>query len=152
MSTKARLIELVRATLAARMAAMEAAARETHAAASDPDSKAESKYDTRSLEASYLAAGQAAQLAEWAAAMTRLAAMEARDAGPGDPVGAGALVEVSAGDDAEWYFLAPAGGGLTVNFEGREVTILTPASRLYQALLGGSLGDDSPAGLITEIL
>jgi transcription elongation GreA/GreB family factor len=151
MSPKSALIEIVRHVLDERIATMESAAREAHAAASDPDSKAESKYDTRSLEASYLAAGQASQLAEWVAAAARIAAFTARDLQPGDPVEPGALVEVSTDDQSTSYLLAPAAGGLAVSFEDQEITLLAPASPLYQAILGKSVGDDCPAGIITEI-
>lgn len=41
--------------------ALSKALADSSAAATDPDSKAEGKYDTRSLELSYLAAGQARQ-------------------------------------------------------------------------------------------
>lgn len=152
MSAKAALLDLVRQHLADRMATMEAAAREAHAAASDPDSKAESKYDTRSLEASYLAAGQAAQLAEWAAAVTRMAAFDAPDFDPADPIVSGALVELSTDDSSAWYLLAPAAGGLAVTSDGMEITLLAPASPLYQSLLGKSVGDDCGKARITEIL
>jgi len=69
MSSKSALLERIRAELRARFERLAAAAREAHAAATDPGSKAESKYDTRNLEASYLATGQARQVEELAAAI-----------------------------------------------------------------------------------
>lgn len=56
---KSELLELIRAELRARLDRLAKAAMDAHAAATDPGSKAESKYDTRSLEESYLATGQA---------------------------------------------------------------------------------------------
>lgn len=151
MSAKAELITRVREALAGRLAKMETAAREAHAAANDPGSKAESKYDTRSLEASYLAAGQAQQVKELADAVTRFTTFEARDFDMDDAIDAGALVEVSGDDDTAWYLLAPAAGGLTLDFDGMEITVLTPASRLYQSLLGKSLGDETDEGFVSEV-
>ncbi|MEM9081461.1 MAG: hypothetical protein AAGC74_12300, partial [Verrucomicrobiota bacterium] len=58
---KDEILEAVRKELAGRLAALGRAVSDSAAAATDPDSKAESKYDTRSLEMSYLAAGQARQ-------------------------------------------------------------------------------------------
>ena len=70
---KAKVIRIVRAELEAQYRRVAAAAREAHGYATDPDSKAESKYDTRGLEASYLAAGQAAKADELAEAMKTVA-------------------------------------------------------------------------------
>ena len=61
---KSELYELIRSELRVRLGRLTQAALDAHAAATDPGSKAEGKYDTRSLEASYLARGQAQQVAE----------------------------------------------------------------------------------------
>ncbi|MBB5351463.1 hypothetical protein HNR46_001700 [Haloferula luteola] len=151
MPPKKQLIESILTELRQRFAQMESAAKDAHAAASDPDSKAESKYDTRSLEASYLAAGQAQQVAELAEAVTRFAAFEGREFELDESIDAGALVEISGEDTPSWYLLAPAAGGLSVTFDDIDITVLTPASRLYQSLLGKQLGDEIDDGFITEI-
>ena len=59
---KSGLLSLIIAELGGRLSRLSKAAIEAHAAATDPGSKAEGKYDTRSLEASYLATGQARQV------------------------------------------------------------------------------------------
>jgi len=56
---KARIIEQIVASLSESLAVLEKAARASHAEATHESSKAESKYDTRGLEAAYLAGGQA---------------------------------------------------------------------------------------------
>jgi len=66
---KSALLEIIRTELKASMERLAKAAFDAHAAATDPGSKAEGKYDTRSLEASYLAAGQARQVDRLAAAI-----------------------------------------------------------------------------------
>jgi hypothetical protein len=66
---KAELLEKIRTQLRASLERLSKAAMDAHAAATDPGSKAEGKYDTRSLEASYLAAGQARQVDELAEAV-----------------------------------------------------------------------------------
>ena len=48
---KSQLLTRIRAELRARLDRLSRAAFEAHAAATDPGSKAEGKYDTRSLEA-----------------------------------------------------------------------------------------------------
>jgi hypothetical protein len=37
--------------------------------------------------------------------------------------------------------LVPAAGGMILDMDGQEITLLTPASRLYQSLLGKRAGD-----------
>lgn len=150
---KAALLEQIRVELRARLARLATAALESHAAATDPGSKAEGKYDTRSLEASYLAAGQGRQVTELADALRIFEALRLPDFGMDDRIDAGALVEVDLAGDSAWFLLVPVAGGMSVTHAGREVTLLTPASGLYQKLRGLQVGDtlDEPALMVTEI-
>jgi len=135
---KALLLESIREELRAQLLRLTQAAQEAHAAATDAGSKAESKYDTRNLEASYLASGQAKQVEELAEALRLFEAFDASFVAPGYRIAMGSLVETS---DGSWFLLAPSAGGLEITCEGREVTVLTPSSPLYQKLLGKKPGD-----------
>ena len=115
-------------------------ASEARAAATDGESRAENKYDTRGLEASYLARGQSIQAREIAAARRQFAALETRAFGPGEAVTLGALVELAGGGERLWYFLGPAAGGTEIMHEGREVLVITPGSPLGRELLGQTPG------------
>lgn len=150
---KSALLEVIRAELRAQLDRLSKAAFEAHAAATDPGSKAEGKYDTRSLEASYLAAGQARQVDELADAVRTFEALKLPDFGMGSPIDAGALVEVDLAGEASSFLLVPTSGGLVVSHDGREITLLTPASGLYQKLLGLKVGDslDHPPLVVTEL-
>src|SRR5580700_7913098 len=61
---KSQIIEQIVASLGESLDVLEKAARASHAEATHESSKAESKYDTRGLEAAYLAGGQARQAKE----------------------------------------------------------------------------------------
>lgn len=150
---KAALLDQIRAELRTRLARLAKAALEAHAAATDPGSKAEGKYDTRSLEASYLAAGQARQVEELAEAVRVLDSLMLPEFGIDDPIDAGALVEVELAGETAHFLLVPTAGGVGVTHDGREITLLTPASSLYQKLLGLRIGDmlDDPPLLVTEV-
>lgn len=150
---KSALLTKVRNELRSRLEVLSRAAMDAHAAATDPGSKAEGKYDTRSLEASYLAAGQARQVDELAEAVRIFGGLALPDFGANDTIDAGALVEVELGGESLFYLLAPASGGLELSHEGREVTLLTPASALYQKLLGLEVGDtlDAPPLRVTGV-
>jgi hypothetical protein len=139
---KSALLDLIRSELRASFERLSSAALEAHAAATDPGSKAESKYDTRSLEASYLATGQARQVEELAEAIRIFENLTLPDFDFDDPIDAGALVEVDLSGETQNFLLAPAAGGLEVNHDGMEITLLTPASALYQKLLGMRAGED----------
>lgn len=150
---KAGLLDRILADLGAQLARLSKAALEAHAAATDPGSKAEGKYDTRSLEASYLATGQARQAEELADAIRRFGSLRLPDYTEHDAIDAGALVEVASAGGTAYFLLAPAAGGLTVTHDGREVTLLTPASALYRKLVGLRVGDmlEEPRMMVAAI-
>lgn len=143
---KSELLELIRVELRVRLERLAKAAMAAHAAATDPGSKAESKYDTRNLEESYLATGQARQVQELAETLRVFESLRSEDFTAGDEIGSGALVEVERGVEKFLFLLVPAAGGLEVFHEGREITLLSPESPLYLALVGKRAGDmlDAP--------
>lgn len=117
------------------------AARAATAAATDPDSKAENKYDTRTLEASYLARGQALRVAELQEAVNTFEAMGVREFGPEQAVSHGALIQVKADGEVSCYFMASVAGGTEVKVDGVDVMVITPHSPLGQRLQGRRKGD-----------
>lgn len=151
---KSRLLEQIRAEIRANLERLSKAAYEAHAAATDPGSKAEGKYDTRSLEASYLAAGQARQVDELAASLRTFEALTLPDFEPGDSIDAGALVEAELNSATTYFLLVPASGGTIIQHEGMEITLLTPESPLYRKLLGMSSGEslELPPLVVIDVL
>jgi hypothetical protein len=138
---KSALIERIRTQLKTSLERLAKAAMDAHAAATDPDSKAEGKYDTRSLEASYLAAGQARQVDDLAEAVRAFESLMLPDFTADDPIAMGALVEADMRGETTVLLLVPAAGGMVLDMDGQEITLLTPASTLYQTLLGRRAGD-----------
>jgi len=116
------------------------AAKFSHAEATAEENRAENKYDTRGLEASYLAAGQANKVAELEAAIGEF---EALDGGGDEAVGVGSLVELEQDGEVEFYFLGPAMGGTEVIVDGREVLVITAQSPLGSPLMGLAAGADA---------
>ena len=143
---KQSLIEQIIAHLDAELLRYTQAAREAQAGATDEQNRAENKYDTRGLEASYLAHGQSRQARETAHAREQLAAMTVRDFGVDEPVGTGALVELESDGEQGWYFLAPAAGGTELMHEGKEVLVITPQSPLGRVLVGKRRGEHVETG------
>src|SRR5512139_2041447 len=91
---KSQLIQRIVANLSDSLAVLEKAARASHAEATHESSKAESKYDTRGLEAAYLAGGQARQAKETLDSIELYRALTVRDFGPEEAIDLTALVEL----------------------------------------------------------
>jgi len=133
----------LRAELHAQLTQALETARAAHAAAIEgathPEAKAENDKDTRGLEQSYVARGQAQRVAELEAAVADVGRLKLRAFAAGDPVAISALVVVAEGDTRHRYFVAPAGGG---NMLAGDVQVITPASPLGRALLGKRVDDE----------
>lgn len=153
MPDKKRVIEKVVERLGEDVALYLRAARTAAAEATDEQSKAENKYDTRGLEASYLARGQSRQAAEVERALAIFSGWLARLPGSTDVVGEGSLVCMGEGRGKAWYLVAPCAGGTEVACEGEEVTVITPSSPLGRTLCGRKAGDtvQSPSGAASRV-
>lgn len=140
---KRALLKAILATLQAEMQSYVRAAKSARAEATDPQSRAENKYDTRGLEASYLAAGQVRQVMELESAIAAFEALAVRKftAGEGEGIGLGALVELKQNGAPMLYFIGPAAGGTEVQVGKREVLVITPQSPLGGQLQGHRAGD-----------
>ncbi len=140
------LVERIIASLDAELLRYAKAARVAQAEAIDEQSRAENKYDTRGLEASYLAHGQSRQVVETEQAREQFLTLPVRAFAPDEPIGPGALVELELDGERLWYFLGPAAGGTEVECEGREVFVITPQSPLGQRLAGQRNGGTVETG------
>lgn len=122
--------------------AMKQAARAAHEAATHEESKPENEYDTRGLEASYLAGAQAKRAAEIDEALALFRNTSFKSFTGDDPIQATALVEVRLDDrQVNHLLLMPKGGGVKLDFEGNSIQVVTPKSSLGEALLGLHVGD-----------
>ena len=139
MTDKAALRAELQQTLTAALEAARAAHAAAVAGATDDEARPENDKDTRGLEQSYLARGQAQRVAELEAAVAEVGALALRAFGAGDRVALGALVTVLEDGREHRFFVAPQGGG-TVLAGGAQV--VTPASPLGRALLGRRVDDE----------
>ena len=138
---KRALIEKIVKQLTSDLEGYLRAARAAHAEATHEQSRAENKYDTRGLEASYLARGQSKQAAEIEAAIEAFGKLDGRAFAPGEPVDLGALVELEGAGERTIYFIGPKAGGTEVVHQKREVLVITPASPLGEQLMGRKQGE-----------
>ncbi len=138
---KRALVRKIIAQLDAELEGYAKSARSAHADATDPQNKAENKYDTRGLEASYLAHGQSRQAMETAQARQQFKDLALREFGAKEPIDLGALVELE-GDGAKTiYFIGPSAGGTEVPHEQKTVIVITHQSPLGRQLLDRKAGE-----------
>ena len=138
---KASLIKKIVASLRESFAVLEKAARASHAEATHESSKAENKYDTRGLEAAYLASGQARQAKEFLDSIKIYEGLKPVSFSPDTPIDLTALVELDVGAMCSYYFIGPRNGGLEIEHRKGEITVITPQSPLGQRLMGKRAGD-----------
>jgi hypothetical protein len=157
---RSMLVEALQSALASAHAAYRAAIEgATHA-----EAKAENSKDTRGLEQSYVARGQAQRVAELEIGIAAITTMtvEPHPSGPRNganertleagPVRIGSLVTVRDQLDgrAAYYWIAPAGGGTMLIDPSptgpHETIVLTPVSPLGRALLTRTVGDEITLG------
>jgi len=141
---KREILKLLREHVAADLATMNAAQRTVVEGATHEENKPENDKDTRALEQSYLARGQAQRVVELQAELNQLKALELelRAFTGSTAIALGALIAIDDGDAVVHYFIAPAGGGVRVSVEGVQVRVVTPQSPIARALLGKREGDD----------
>ena len=139
---KRSLLDKIIACLTSEMEALTGAALATHAEATDEENRAEDKYDTRGLEASYLAHGQSMAAEEAALALAQFKALPARDFAQDEPIQLGAFIVLAEKDGVEsCYFLGPKAGGTEVEAEGRSVVVITTGSPVGRMVLGKHRGE-----------
>jgi hypothetical protein len=137
---KGLLLKQIVAVLHESVENLQRAARASHMEATHESSRAESKYDTRGLEASYLAGGQARQAKEILDSIKLYESLETRDFGPADLIDLTAVVKLETNGSPFLYFIGPKSGGVEVNYDGEEITVITPQSPLGQNLVGKKSG------------
>jgi transcription elongation GreA/GreB family factor len=131
--------ELAR-TLAADLSTRERAYQTAREGATHEEAKPENDKDTRALEQSYLARGEALRIEELRAGLAEVQALAVRTFGSRDPVALGALVETEDEDGTRAsVWLAPHGGGVKL---AGGVQVVTPRSPLGKALLGARTDEE----------
>jgi len=131
-----QVIEKVREELGRQVQANETASQ----GATNSEARAETKWDTCGLEQSYLARGHAQQFQELIGQYEELKSFKPADF-TGKPIGVGAVITVKIDGNTMHFFLLKGGGGIEVNYDGKEISVITPESPVGAALLDKKQGD-----------
>jgi hypothetical protein len=137
---KTALRDELQTALAFDLQTRQRAYRAAREAATHDEAKPENDKDTRALEQSYLARGEASRIEELTAALAQVKGMSTRAFRDGESTTLGALVATEEDGVRALLWLAPHGGGLRL--AGGVVQVVTPRSPLGRALLGKKAGDE----------
>lgn len=138
---KAAILQKIVSHLANELELFHRAAKASFEEATDEQNKAENKYDTRGLEASYLARGQARQVADTEQAIVQFQSLPLADFTESTPINVGALVSVETASTHQWYFIGPSAGGTEIQHGKETVVVITPQSPLGRVLQGRKQGE-----------
>lgn len=139
---KAALKAELTTQLALELDTLERAQHAVQQAATHEEAKPENDKDTRALEQSYLARGQAIRAEALVEQLQLLRTMALPSLRGDSAIQAGALIALEDEQATRCVFLAPYGGGIGLEVDGVMVTVVTPVSALGRALLGRTVGDD----------
>ena len=141
-SDKESLRQQIVAQLKADYALLLRAAKTAHSAATHEECVPDNKYATLGLEASYIAQGQANRAQDILRAQQRLQRMVLEKFSAETPIRLSAVVELVDDEEQKRHvFIAPAAGGLELDFASVRVMVITPVSPLGRLLIGKRCGD-----------
>lgn len=138
---KAELIAAICRKVESDLNAVDAAAAAAHEAATSPENKSENQYDTRGIEASYLAGAQAKRVAELEEILIACQATHPKDFTADEVIAPTALVGLEFGTKKSSVLILAKGAGISVDFNGVTVQTITAQSPLGEALIGSKVGD-----------
>ncbi|MFC5050388.1 hypothetical protein ACFPK9_07170 [Rubritalea spongiae] len=139
--SKHDLIQSVLKSLQHDLDVLRKAALETHRSSTSEESKAEGKYDTRGLEASYLAEAQAEQVVQLEESIAKFTKINTDELNGDEPIASGSMIIVSTDENDLAYLMLPAGGGMQLSSQGLDFTVITPDSPVGSALIGRNVGE-----------
>jgi transcription elongation GreA/GreB family factor len=141
---KKNLISFIKNKLAADLEFAIAAAKSTLDAATNEESKPENEYDTRGLEASYLAGAQAKRVAEIEEVIYLFEHGSFNTSNLTEKIAVGSLVGLEGSEGKKTFvLLMPKGGGQLIKFEGQSIQLITVQSPLGEAIVGLKTGDSA---------
>lgn len=140
--TDRKIIEIICEKLREDLAVALNAANFAHETAADEENIPDSKYDTLSLEAAYLAEGEAKRAEEIEAALKAYEAVKLSESADHQQVTLFSLVrlENNSGDHIT-IFLGHEAGGVKIRYLNEPVIIVTSKSPLGSEILGTKVGD-----------
>ena len=137
---KSNLLQKAIEDLQRQFELMANAAHQAREDSTNEESKAENKYDTRGLEASYLAQGQAERAQKLSESLFLLKKVQLKDFTATENLSVSALVCLRTDNSDKWVFLIPA-SGMTLKVDDHRIQTMSTTSPIGRILLDCKLGD-----------
>jgi transcription elongation GreA/GreB family factor len=138
MINKKIILEQLIENLQKELVEVESAAKSTKELVTSDDLKSEGKYDTRAIEASYLASAQLKRVEE---IKTDIQMLEETELVETDKIQLGSLALIEYNKNARYYFLTSTSGGTMLTVEGNTVLVISVFSPLGNEALGLTAGE-----------
>lgn len=140
---KNTLHKIIESQLTILLSTATQAAIQAYETATHEENKAENKYDTLGLEASYLAEGQAKRVTQLENDLSSFRKLQTKNFTEEMEIGLGALVCLQTQSNADKYiFISPVAGGVSFNYQDNEMMLITETSPLGKVLKNTYLGDE----------
>lgn len=140
---KIKLVEAMIHQLEQEIVVLTAAAKATYEAATHEESRPENEYDTRGLEAGYLAGAQAKRVQEMKEFLDECRAFPQKHFTAETPIALSAFLTIEHDGVRQNVILMKRGGGFQIHFGAVDVQVITPQSPLGEALMGLQKGDEA---------
>lgn len=141
MINKAELFKKLKSEIDTQLQLAVDAVQVTLDVATHEENKPENKYDTRGLEASYLARAQSERVLDLKAVKVVIDSLKMRDFSHGQPIAVSALIQLETNGKTLWVLLLPKGGGQSFEFNNVSIKVITPKSPLGSQLVGKTVDD-----------
>jgi len=138
MLEKKLILESLLENLRKELKEVESAANSTKDLATADDLKSEGKYDTRAIEASYLASAQQKRVEEIKIDIQMLEDLELH---PSEQLQMGSLALLEYNNQSRYYFLTSTSGGTMLTINGQAVLVISVFSPIGNEALGLKKGE-----------
>lgn len=139
---KKKIIEELLLKVRTELAALESASKSAKSYVTEGDIKSDGKYDTRGIEAGYLAGAQEKRVEELKLELQMLEEIPVRDFSKDEEVGIGSLVDLTFKGQTRRYFIAPTAGGTMLNIDETPILVISTFSPIGDAVFGTTLGEE----------
>ncbi len=139
---KKQIIEQLLTKVRAELKALEEASKSAKDYVTSGDVKSDGKYDTRGIEAGYLAGAQEKRVEELKLELQMLEEIPIRDFKKDEEVAIGALVDLSFKNQTRKYFIAPTAGGTMLMIDKNPILVISTFSPIGDAAFGTTLGEE----------
>lgn len=138
MLNKKLILDTLIENLKKELSEVESAANSTRDLATADDLKSEGKYDTRAIEASYLAGAQSKRVEELKLDIQMLEETELQES---TKLQMGSLALIEHNNQKRFYFLTSTSGGTMLTIDGHPILVISVFSPLGSEALGLSKGE-----------